>query len=164
MNNKVICHITGPSGSGKTTLLEKIKTIFPQVSTLDLDELDEKASQILGFDERWKETEFTDQKLLDAHNIRQALLDVFIANHKNVVLGGHHLEGETEYQFDSKKNFILDVSKDIIQGRKMKRDNQTQEEFEQQFEDEKEIFDSLSDTYKRSSPKEILLFISKNVK
>jgi uridine kinase len=163
MSKKVICHITGPSGSGKTTLLEKIQKMIPSVSTLDLDELDEQASVIMGYEHRWKDSSYTDEKLLNVHNIRQTLLDVFISNHKNVVLGGHHLEGETEYSFDSKQNFILDVSKDIIQGRKMKRDSQTQEEFEQQFEDEKEIFDSLSDTYKRASPKEILLFISKNL-
>lgn len=121
----VLMHLGGPSGSGKTSLLEEIQQLYPEVICKDLDEFDEKASQELGLESGWKNSEDLWDKWGEEHfEIKQQLLDDFISAHagKKIILAGIASEGEYSLQFFPQFRILLNTPLEESLSRRIKRD------------------------------------------
>jgi hypothetical protein len=107
---KVIAHIGGPSGAGKTTILEKLKRKNPSLVVKDLDDFDRQGRQLL-----WgghpKKQDFTDKMFQQLHSKRDNLLADFLSANKDrqVVLGGHHIEGRHVSNIPEGEKILLDT-------------------------------------------------------
>jgi len=105
----VLAHIAGPSGSGKTTLGEQLKQLYPILLVQDLDEMDELAADELFKGKSKKE--YTDDNIELLAQRRQQLLDSYVKDNKDkdIVLVGHHTEGNTVLNIHTNNKWMLDT-------------------------------------------------------
>lgn len=145
--NEVLAHIAGPAGVGKTTLMNKIKSSFPQVSVVDLDEFDKFANRKQNLTWNWRDTidwnGAGQNQFAKSHVYRQGGMDKFVNNSKNMkrltILFGIHLEDSTEYKFHtSNRLYLMRPVADIVKDR-VKRDGDHYRNMGQPF-DEKEAY------------------------
>jgi len=166
--NDLLCHIAGPSGSGKTTILKKIHERFPSVLTKDLDEFDEEASEQLSLDSVRKK-DWPDGSLRKLADLRQGLLDAFLAKHigEKIVLAGFHTEDSHVLRVPTENRFMLDTSAEASAQRAYERSQgekpehrRTQEDLPLDIQDaEKEIQFLLQEGYTSMSEDQILSFV-----
>jgi ADP-ribose pyrophosphatase YjhB (NUDIX family)/energy-coupling factor transporter ATP-binding protein EcfA2 len=118
---QVFAHIGGASGSGKSTLLEALQKLRPDIVTKDLDEFDEKATEQLKLPPKWK-TDYTDEMIQQLAARRQQLMDRWIARQKKpVILGGHHVEGDSVLDVHTDNKLLLDTPAWLSAWRAYKR-------------------------------------------
>jgi guanylate kinase len=164
----LLCHIAGPSGSGKTTVLQKIYKLFPNIITKDLDEFDDEASAILGLDSTQKKY-WQDRDLLNLAELRQKLMNEFLAQHSNnsVVLAGFHTEGPHTLKIPTSNKFLLDISAEESAHRAYKRSQNEEIKFKRTLEDlpydiaeaQKDINFLVAHNYQKMSEEDIVDFI-----
>ncbi len=107
---EVLAHIGGASGSGKSTLAAKLKEKYPSLTVKDLDDLDDAAVAMLGWQDKPK-SDYSDSELRLLADRRQSLLDSFLnESDPPIVLVGHHWEGENTLNIPTKSKFYLDVT------------------------------------------------------
>lgn len=160
-SSNVIMHIAGPSGSGKSTLLKEIEKKFPSVTVADLDDFGDDAEKNLELDTKDKD-DYTDEEFDQVHDETQRLLDEFIEDHDNIVLGGHHTEDDFMLEVPTKNKFMLKVSPTESALRALKRDPDTRsiEDLPFDIKEAEEVVKQLKDLgYKPASPKQILRFL-----
>lgn len=163
LESQVIAHIAGASGSGKTTLANQLAAVHSNVIFKDLDEFDEQAEQILGWNNIRKK-DYTDVMLLKLARMRQSLMDDFIKkSNKPIVFVGHHTEGEHVLDIPVKNKFLLNVDAKTSSWRGYQRSQKeepkyrrTMEELPQDEREAQETIDSLlKHGYKPLSHEEI---------
>lgn len=165
----VIAHISGPSGSGKTTLGEKLQKIYPELLVKDLDEMDEQAHNELFAGKSKKN--FTDEDIRTLAKRRQQLLDEYVKinKNKNIVLVGHHTEGDTVLDVHTKNKWMLNTLPFTSAYRAYLRSQNEKPEYRRLFSelpiDYKEAKDVIKQLnhlgYKKYSPEKIIEMIGK---
>lgn len=167
----VIAHISGPSGSGKTTIGQQLKQLCPSLVIQDLDEMDDIAHAEL-FGNRSKE-KFTDNDITMLAARRQQLLDSFIKknNDKQIVLVGHHTEGNTVLNIHTDNKLMLNTPPITSAYRAYLRSQnekpghrRTLAEIPEDVKEAKTIVDQLTELgYLKFSPEDIITLISSEV-
>jgi hypothetical protein len=161
---EVLAHIAGPSGSGKTTLGEQLAELFPSLGVVDLDDMDNHAEELLGFEDTSK-TDYTDEMLEELADKRQKLLDAFVRNTDGpVVLVGNHREGNRALGIQAQRYFLLDVSAEESAERAYERSQteppehrRTEDELPLDIEEAQEEIDLLTEEgYEPVQPEEVI--------
>ncbi len=169
--SNIICHIAGASGSGKTTILEEINKLWPHIVAKDLDEFDDEACQILGFDGIPKKN-WPNERLRLLAEKRQEIMDKFIEEQTQpIVFAGHHWEDIHILHIPTEHKFMLDVDAETSAQRAYRRSQngdlkhrRTLEELPLDIADAKKDIDFiLSQGYEKKSPEEILKFIEQYI-
>lgn len=168
---QVLAHISGASGSGKTYLANELSKVYPSVIFKDLDEFDDEAVDILKYN-NIRKSQYTDDMLLKLANLRQKLMDEFVAHHnKPIIFVGHHTEGEHVLNISTKNKFLLNVDAKTSAWqaylRSQKEDIKHRRTLEELPEDEKEAQEVinylLKNGYKKLDSKEIKDWMKNNL-
>lgn len=152
LESVVLSHISGASGSGKTTLANQLSTKYPNIIFKDLDEFDDDATRLLGYN--IKKSEYTDEMLKTLFDKRQELINEFIKQSKKpIIFVGHHTEGDYVLNIPTSNRFILDTDAKTSAWRAYLRSQKEDPKFRRKIE---ELLDD------EQEAQEIINFLKKN--